>query len=230
MAIIVKENNEINIQELLGTLWSKIFWVLLSTALFLAAAFAFTEYYITPKYQSTAKIYVMNTKADVISTGDIAVATSLTSDYMEMVVGRMVLEQVISDLKLDMTYEQLRDCIKVENPTNTRILEITVTGTVPETARKISDAVCDVSSGKIVELLGADKVTKIENGNLPSKPSSPNLKKNLIIGGLLGLIISCGLITMIFILDDKIKSPEDIEKQLGLSVLGILPYQKKVDR
>ncbi len=228
----LKENAEIEIdvKDLIEMLLSKIVWIAGITILCLILAIAVTKVLITPTYQSTAKIYVLNTKSETISSSDMQVATSLTSDYKEMVLGRKVLEMVIVELNLDILYETLKKNVVVSNPPSTRILEITVTDADPQTARNIAGKICEVAAENIVVLMGVERVNIIEDANLPSSPSGPNLTLNIFIGILIGLISSFGIFALIYIFDDKINKPDDIEKQLNISTLGMIPYQKSIER
>lgn len=145
---------------------------------------------------------------------------------MELVKSRPVLEQVIAVLNLDMTSEELSEMITVENTADTRILTIRVESEDPKEAKAIADAVCESVSVQIPEIMNADSVNTVEEGNLPTSPSSPNLMKNMALGGLLGLLLAIGIIALIYILDDTVKTPEDVENFLGLNVLTSIPISE----
>ena len=183
---------------------------------------------MTPKYTSDTKIYVL-TKQDSnagVTVNDLQTGTYLTKDYMELVKSRPVLEQVIAVLNLDMTSEELSGMITVENTADTRILTIRVESEDPKEAKAIADAVRESVSVQIPEIMNADSVNTVEEGNLPTSPSSPNLMKNMALGGLLGLLLAIGIIALIYILDDTVKTPEDVENFLGLNVLTSIPISE----
>jgi len=183
---------------------------------------------VTPKYTSDTKIYVL-TKQDSnagVTVNDLQTGTYLTKDYMELVKSRPVLEQVIAVLNLDMTSEELSGMITVENTADTRILTIRVESEDPKEAKAIADAVRESVSVQIPEIMNADSVNTVEEGNLPTSPSSPNLMKNMALGGLLGLLLAIGIIALIYILDDTVKTPEDVENFLGLNVLTSIPISE----
>ena len=150
----------------------------------------------------------------------------LTKDYMELVKSRPVLEKTISKLKLDVTPEELAGMITTETPTDTRIMSISVTDDDPKEAKQIADTLRKAVSVQITEIMNADSVNTVEEGNLPTSPSSPDVKKNMMLGALLGLVISMGFVVLIFILDDTVKTPDDVEKYLGLNVLTSIPIQE----
>lgn len=228
------ENDEINIDltELFLAVWSKIHLVILAGIFMALLAFAGTKMFITPMYSSMTKMYVL-TKQDSsagVTYSDIQTGTQLTKDYMELVKSRPVLEQVIAVLNLDMEAEELEETITAETPVDTRILTIIVENQDPKMAKEIADALRESVSIQITEIMDADSVNTFEEGNLPTEPSSPSLVKNMAIGGLLGLIIALGIIVLIFVLDDTIKTPDDVEHYLGLNVLTSIPIQEGVKK
>ena len=228
------ENDEINIDltELFLAVWSKIHLVILAGIFMALLAFAGTKMFITPMYSSTTKMYVL-TKQDSsagVTYSDIQTGTQLTKDYMELVKSRPVLEQVIAVLNLDMEAEELEETITAETPVDTRILTIIVENQDPKMAKEIADALRESVSIQITEIMDADSVNTFEEGNLPTEPSSPSLVKNMAIGGLLGLIIALGIIVLIFVLDDTIKTPDDVEHYRGLNVLTSIPIQEGVKK
>lgn len=228
------ENDEINIDltELFLAVWSKIHLVILAGIFMALLAFVGTNVFITPMYSSTTKMYVM-TKQDSsagVTYSDIQTGTQLTKDYMELVKSRPVLEQVIAVLNLDMEAEELEKSIIAETPVDTRILTIIVENKDPKMAKEIADALRESVSIQITEIMDADSVNTFEEGNLPTEPSSPSLIKNMAIGGVLGIFIALGIIVLIFILDDTIKTPDDVEHYLGLNVLTSIPIQEGVKK
>lgn len=178
----------------------------------------------TPLYDSTAKIYIMNKTATKIATTDIAISTYLTKDYEELIVDRTVLGEVAEQLGNKYSYGFLKSAVSLYNPEDTRFITITVRTSDPAVSKQIVDKICVVAQNKIVTLIGVDQVTIISEGSLPSSPSTPNVRNNLIKSILIGMIISCGIIFIIYMFDDKINGPEDVKKYLDISILGVIPY------
>lgn len=222
-----KRNDEIelDLREIFGLLINKAGTIILAAILGAVIAFAFTKLLITPQYQSTTQIYVTNNAAytDQISVGDLQSSSFLTKDYMVLVKSRPVLEQVIADMNLDMKVGELSEKISVSTPTDTRILTISVTDADPILAKTIADNIREAAKTQIQGVMGVEAVNTVEEGNLPENPVSPNVKMNILIGFALGLILAIAITIIRFMLDDTIKSQEDIEKYLGLSVLGLIP-------
>lgn len=154
---------------------------------------------------------------------DLQTGSQLTKDYAELVKSRPVLEEVISVLNLDMDTEELADKITVTTPTDTRVMSINVRDAEPKQARDIADAVRQAVGIQIQDIMDVDSVKTVEEANLPDSPSSPSVMRNTLIGAILGILISAGIIILVFMLDDTVKTPEDVETYLGLNVLASIP-------
>ena len=216
----------IDLMELFSALWAKKTIIILSAIFMALVAFVGTKMFVTPKYTSVTKLYVMAKNDDSSASttySELQSGSMLTKDYMELVKSRPVLEKTISKLKLDVTPEELAEMITTETPTDTRIMSISVTDDDPKEAKQIADTLRKAVSVQITEIMNADSVNTVEEGNLPTSPSSPNVKKNMMLGAMLGLVISMGFVVLIFLLDDTVKTPDDVEKYLGLNVLASLP-------
>lgn len=223
----VKENDEITIDltELFMTLWSKAHIIILSGILLGLLAFVGTKLFITPMYTSTTKFYVLTktTESGNVTYSDLQTGSQLTKDYAELVKSRPVLEEVVSVLNLDMDTQELADKITVTTPTDTRVMSINVEDAQPKQARDIADAVRQAVGIQIQEIMDVDSVKTVEEANLPDSPSSPSVMRNTLIGAILGILISAGIIILVFMLDDTVKTPEDVETYLGLNVLASIP-------
>ena len=223
----VKENDEITIDltELFMTLWSKAHIIILTGILLGLLAFVGTKLFITPMYTSTTRFYVLTKTTDTgnVTYNDLQTGSQLTKDYAELVKSRPVLEEVISVLNLDMETEELADKITVTTPTDTRVMSINVEDADPKRARDIADAVRQAVGIQIQDIMDVDSVKTVEEANLPDHPSSPSVMRNTLIGAILGILISAGIIILIFMLDDTVKTPDDVETYLGLNVLASIP-------
>lgn len=224
------DNDEITIDlaEMFFGLWSKIHIILLSGILMALVAFVGTKLFITPMYTSVTKVYVLSKQDNNanVTYNDLQTGTQLTKDYMELVKSRPVLEQVIAVLNLDMETEDLAEMISVETQTDTRIITINVKNENPKQAKEIADAIRESISIQITEIMDADSVNTVEDGSLPKEPSSPNVLRNLLIGAILGILLAGGIIILVYMLDDTIKTPDDVERYLELNVLTSIPIQE----
>ena len=214
---------DIDLVELFYILRSKILIILLATVVFAAASGLVSKFLISPVYASTAKLYILTQSTSLTSLADIQIGTSLTQDYMELIKSSSVVEKVIENLNLDMTYEAMLQKLSVRNPENTRILCITIMDTDPKLAKEIVDEFAMVSIDSISEIMAADKPNIVDEGHIADYPTNPNIKKNTTIGAFVGLFLSCVFIIVIHLLDDTIRSTDDMERYLGLNILAIIP-------
>lgn len=218
---------EIDLVELFHALLNRIYIIILAGILAAFAAFAWTQLFVTPKYTSTTSMYMMAKSSNdaAITSTDLQMATQLTPDYMEIAKSRTVLEKVIATLNLDMTAGELSSCITTSNTSNTRIMTITVEHEDPELAQDIANTLREAAGDEIVDIMGIEAVNTIEEANLPTGPSSPSVMKKTVFGGALGILLSAGVLILIYLLDDTIKTPDDVERYLGLSLLTSIPLQ-----
>ena len=216
---------EIDLLELFRAWKKKIWLILLVTFLGGSIGFAFSKLALTPQFTSTAMMYVLSKETTLTSLADLQIGSQLTQDYKVITTSRPVLEGVIGELGLDLTYEQLKQKISIGNPQDTRILSVTVTDPDPQMAKKIVDSVANVSSEYIGDIMEMIPPKMIEDGQLPTQKSSPSNAKNASLGAMLGLVLTCGLITLQVILNDTIQTEEDVEKYLGLTVLAEVPVR-----
>lgn len=217
---------EIDLLEVFYLFKRKLLIILASTLLCAVTAGAVCEYVVVPKYQSTTKLYILNTTSSSLaslSLSDLQVGASLTNDYMELIQSRPAVEEVIDRLHLDMIYEQMLPKMTIENKANTRILSITIEDEDPYRAKQIADAFADVAIKRLSEIMSIQEPHLVEQGHVSEFSINQNLFKYLAIGALIGLILSCGVILMRYLLDDSIHSAEDIEKYLGLNTLAMIP-------
>ena len=220
---------EIDLRELLAVLLSQWLLILVVTVLGGGIAFGISHYMIVPQYESTSQLYVLSKSTSITSLADIQTGTSLTNDYMVVVEGRPVLEQVIVNLSLNETYRSLKEKVTSNNPANSRILEITVRDENPAMAKKIADEIADVGSTFIAAKMVQDAPMIIQKGYADGEPVSPNIIKNTLIGAVLGAFLVMAIIVISYLFNDTIMTAEDVEKKLGLNVLGTLPLEEAED-
>ncbi len=222
-----KENGaiEIDLLEIIHILFGR-FWIILGTGVLAAViGFVISGFILAPKYESTTKIYILN-KAEntTVTYSDVQMGTQLTKDYAELINSRYVLETVIEWLALpDMEYKDLLKKVSVNTPTDTRIVSITVTDVDPQQAQDIANCIREVAGAHIQNVMDIDAVNVVEEANLPTNKAGPSVIKWTAVGGILGIFLACAVILIHYLLDDTIKSPEDVERYLGLSTLALIP-------
>ncbi len=189
-------------------------------------AWGITRFMITPKYESTAKIYVLSSSDSVVNLSDVQIGSYLASDYQEVFSTREVHEQVISNLGLPDTFEQLKKKLKVSNLTGTRILSITVEETDPSIAAAIANEFASVASDYIATVMVTDRPTVLSAAVPAAEPSSPKMAQNVAIGAIAGVLLVIAIITIATLTDDKVKSADQLTKLTGLPVFSQIPDTK----
>lgn len=219
---------EIDLRELIIELLSNIVPIIVSTIIGAVVLGIISIFLLTPKYTSTSQIYVMNTTG-LTSLTDLQMGSSLAKDYEEMIKSRPVIEQVGENLKLDSDYEEILSYITVENKENTRIIRITATHSEPQMAMDLANELTNVAKVQIADIMKVEEPTIVEKAVLAEKPSSPNNKRNILLGALLGFLLAAGFVSVRFVLDDTLKNADDVEKFLNLNTLAAIPLEGGTD-
>lgn len=221
---------EIDIGHILSILWEKILVIIATGIIVGLAGFLVSKFLITPKYESETKLYVLNRANDSATTlSDVQLSTQLTKDYQILVTSAPVMNQVIKELGLNMKASELASTISVDTPSDTRVLQITVTSDDPKRAKDIADKVAQVSSKKICDIMKIEQVNVIEEGSMSEEPAVDTVQKWTLIGLALGIVLSCAVIIIRSMLDDTVKTTEDVEKYFDLSTLAVIPISKEMD-
>lgn len=221
-----KDETEIDLLELLLAFRHKLWMICLAGLLGGTLAFLFSRYVLTPRYTSTAMLYVLSKETTLASLADLQIGSQLTQDYQVLITSRPVLEDVIESLNLDMTYKKLREKITVENPSSTRFLDVSVEDPDPGRAKQIVDEVARISSDYIGDIMEMVPPKLIEDGEVPTEKSGPSNIRNAVLGLLAAMVLVCGMITLEVIMNDTIRTEEDVEKYLSLTVLASIPERE----
>lgn len=197
-----------------------IFFLLLGAVLLNAYAY----FFIAPKYESTARMYIVSASDDsVVDLTDLNIGTSLTADYEELIMSYPVLDQVIEKTGLDVDSTELSKMISITNPTDTRILNVTVTSEDPELSRDIANTVVAVAIDYLPKTMGTEEPNIAQEARAALRKSSPSLFRFTLIGALLGALLYCGFVIVRYMLDDTVHTAEDIEKYFGIVPLTSIP-------
>ena len=222
---------EIDVFAMLKTLWKRKFSIVLVALVFAIAAFGYSAFLAKKEYQSTSRIYVVsrqNQDNNALTNSDLQAGSYLVKDYREIILSQNVLTQAIEELKLDMTPAELLKKISVSVPTDTRILSITAKDGDPKEAARIANGLRNVAAEKIISVTKVSDVTTLDEAEVPQLPSSPNIRRNVLLGFIAGAGLMVVLLVVVEVLDDRVKRPEDIEELMGLTLLGIVPDMKKL--
>lgn len=225
-----RENDEmeIDLKEICCLLLDRIGIICLSAVILAAAGFIVSRFVMTPQYVSETQIYVLSRQNENnVTYSDLQMGSQLINDYAVLIKSRTVLEEVVRELNLEMSAGALGNKISVNPLTDTRILSITVTDPNPETARSIADAVQAAAAVHIKEVMDIEAVNVVAAASLPTAPSSPSVRRYTLMGGMIGVVLSAGIIVVRFLLDDTIKTPDNVERYLGMSTLASIPMAEE---
>ena len=226
-----KQAVEIDVFAMLKTLWKRKFSIVLVALVFAIAAFGYSAFLAKKEYQSTSRIYVVsrqNQENNALTNSDLQAGSYLVKDYREIILSQNVLTQAIEELKLDMTPAELSKKISVSVPTDTRILSITAKDGDPKEAARIANGLRNVAAEKIISVTKVSDVTTLDEAEVPQSPSSPNIRRNVLLGFIAGAGLMVVLLVVVEVLDDRVKRPEDIEELMGFTLLGVVPDIKKL--
>lgn len=218
------EEIEIDLLELL--FYYRIKLGIILTVFFICAGISalVTVFFITPRFQATSKLYMVSASNDsVVDLTDLNLGTSLSSDYEELLKIRPIFEEIIEEKSLRYEYEELLDMIDISAIEDTRILVITAECTDPMEAKIIANALADKAVSYLPEVMETDPPNIAERAISPEEKSSPSLSKNTVIGALAGTAVCLIVLTVLFVMDDTLKSAEDVEKAFGIMPLTVIP-------
>lgn len=205
--------------------------ILLTVALVCGVAgFLYAETFIKPTYVAETRLYVLNrSSTTTLQSHDFQLSDQILKDYQVLITGKNVTKEVVKELKLNMSPNALGSRISVTAPEETRVLQITVTDGDPKQAAAIANKVCEVAARQLRNITDADAVHQLYEAEVPLYPSGPNAKRHMMLWAVIGLLAAGGILTVVFMLDDSIRSEEDVEKYLGLSVFGVIPDSWDMD-
>lgn len=206
----------------------RIMTIMLAAVIAAGVSFAIDRITFRAQYTSTATLYILRENENMSTSSgeasnEFSLALKVVNDCTYLLKSRTVVNQVIEDLELDMSYNALYANISTNNPTNTRILEVKVQASSPELAKRIVDRLCEIGQDKIHDAMGFSQVNLYEYGALPSKPSNRTGMMTFAAIGVAAAVVVYALYLLKFLLDDRIRSDEDIESVLGLSILAEIP-------
>ena len=221
---------EIDILYLLKKLWQKKVLIIFSAVLFGLVALVFSAFVVKPIYTSSTRIYVANQTAGTnnLTAQDLQAGSYLVNDYKEIIISDSVLSDVINREGLTMAEGDLRGMIRVSIPNDTRIITISVNSKDPQDAQQLANSVREIAAEKIKVVTKVEDVTTIEEAKVPTSPSSPNIKRNVLLGALVGGFIAVAFVLLLEVLDDRVRRPEDVEEVLGLVLIGVVPDTEKM--
>ena len=214
---------EIDLVEIFYLLWNNFLKIILCFVLGAVIAFGYSFFLITPLYKATAKMYINSSTKSVVDMADLQISSNLRSDYKELITSRELLETVITSLRLEYEPSDLNKMITVGNPTDTRIITVTVTSASPQEAANVANELVNKSKVYLPEIMKSEEPVVYESALVPVKKSSPSYSKNTILGGLIGAFLYCAYLIVKHLMNDTIVTPDDAMKYLGIQPLAVIP-------
>lgn len=217
---------EINLKEVFDYFKSKILWIVIAIVAILIVGNVYTVITRVPMYESDTTIVLSGNK-DSYSSTDSQINQNLIGTYREIIKSRRVLSQVIKNLKLKMSVDELSNNITATSVEDTEIIKITVANEKAKDAQRITDEVAKVFSKEVQDIYNLENVTIIDKADLANKPYNINYVKDNIIYLVIGIVLSFGVVFVMYYFDTSIKSSETIEEKFGLTVIGVVPEEKE---
>ncbi len=220
-----EENEVIDLTEILSAVRQHLLELIFVTLVAALVGFTASKFLMNPKYDSSA-LMIVNTRQDVnanVTSDQINSATKLVSTYSIIIKSDTVLQQVIDNLGLNLTYAKLNKRVTVAAVDDTQVMKITVQSDSPEWARQVCEQIITVAPDVIKEAVEAGSVKVISNPSLATEPVSPNIKMNTMLAAAVGFVLVIGIIVLQVLLDNKINTEEDVTKYLDMTVLGVIP-------
>lgn len=217
------EEMEIDLGELFKFLKSKYKSIIICVLLGAVAAGLVTVFLMDRKYESAARIYPKPQVTDGVVNGtQINANNSMVNNYIEMLKGNNIQNQVADNLGI--SSGQVSGSVSITNVSNTQIIRISATTTDPQLSQKIVNEMIDTFTKVVGETLNVTNIAVIDEAEVPTSPVSPNLKRNIVLGALVGGAICVGIIFIRYMLDTHIHNKEEAEKYLDIPCLGSIPY------
>lgn len=224
---------EIDLLELFSLLLSK--WPILLIGLLIGAVLAGALTTLqTPIYQSSATLYVLNKTTTITSMADLQIGEALSKDFVVIATSKPVLDMAIEQVNeangTALTRVDVQKMVTVTNNAGTRLLTIAAQHPDPVIARDVAAAVAEATAIRMADIMKTDPPTTVEWAEISPKPMDNGLKRNVMVGALVGFLITAAAYGIPLLLDDAIRSVEDVERHLGTTVIGIIPTDKRVTK
>lgn len=222
----------IDLVQVFHVILENILQIFLAAMVGALAIYFVSAYLVHPRYSSTTKIYVMANEEVAkgsVDTSTLQAGMLLTKDYEQIIKSRQVTDSVIANLDLNMTSIQLKNMMTVDIPDGTRVISISVSAPDPYQAADICSEIREVSIKRIREVMDMKSIEVVEDANIPRSPYYPRSSRYALLGAIIGALLAIAIVVSSSLLNNTIRTSEDIERYLGLSTLGSIPYDEMED-
>ena len=219
---------ELDLKELFSMFWTRKVHIILITLIFMVIGAIYSYVFVTPKYMSYTTLLLATSsedtnKSSTITTTDITLYNNLVSTYSELIKSKSVLVPVINNLNINKTEDALKEAITVSARKNTQIIEIDVTDSNPTEAKIIADEIAKVFMTQVSDIYKINNVHVVDEAEIETTPYNINHVNDIVMFAFIGLVVACIYVILANMLDTTVKTKEDVEKKLGLTVLTIIP-------
>ena len=221
----MEDEETIDLMEIAHLLWAHIVQIVAAAVAAALICLLVCMFALTPKYQASINM-IVNTRQDTTTTftsDNFNSAKNLISTYAVIIKSNTVLNEVIDTLDLDMTYGQLYSMVSVTSVDDTQIMKVTVTDTDAKRAGEIVETIADIVPDVLVEKVEAGSCKTVSDVSINPNKVFPQTKKYVVLAGMLGAVAVCGVLVLAHLLHDTVVDDEDVQKKLGLPVLGLIP-------
>ena len=217
--------DSIDLVELAHLLLKKLWLIALISVIGLLLAFGYSELCMTKKYSSSVKFYVSSTKdtSSSVNVGELNTAQELVNTYTVILQSNVVLDDIIKNVGLDCTADELKDMLTISSVNSTEVMEVTVTTDKPQLSADIANAIYNIAPSKIVEITKIGYLGQVDSAEANPVPTSPHTGRNCAIGFVAGLALSVLYVVLSEMFDQRVKGEEDIKKYYNIPVLGSVP-------
>lgn len=214
---------EITLQDILWSLKRRLVWICLTTMLFTIGAWGYTKYFVTPLYTTRISMCVFSGQrgGDGVTTGELSADAAVANTYRILLTSQPVLEAVSEELGGQLPPAAIGGMLSTSSAA--QVIYVTVTSSNPATAVRVANALSETAPAAVGKLVRAGEMVAVDRAVMPSAPSSPNVASNVMVGFLLGLLLSCAIVILIALLDTTIWREEDLERAFSFPVLGSVP-------
>lgn len=215
---------EIDLKELLDYFWSKKVYIIIVTLIALLLGATYTAVLQKPKYKSyTTILLTKEADSNTITSNDITLNKNLVDTYREIIKSKKVISKVIDNLSLNYSVVELSKNVTVESINETEIIKVSVVDDDPKLSMVIANEIANVFNAEIVKLYNIQNIGVVDVAEMPNLPYNVNLLKQLVLSGLIGIVLGFGIVFVMYYFDTSVKTTEEIEKKLGLPVIGVIP-------
>lgn len=228
MQIVRKQQRKIEVDlfAVIQLLWKRKWLIFISGLVMACILLAVTALFIRPRYAASVTLYANNSNSADINTSitsqDINASVQLVDTYAAIILSDPVLDEVIANNGLEITGQELLECIEIASVNNTEVFKITVEYATPQKAANIANSIADIAPIKIADIVEGCSVKIVSNAKIPTEKSFPNLKLALVLGMVIGMMLGVLTVFIAALMDTRIKSEADLH-DWDYPLLGIIP-------